>query len=77
MNVVVTLPTDDQRFPLTGCHDLYPEGPFRSSFRRQVFERPDVMYLNVLLGATQFACVSQEPAFEFRAWNTDLPRRVI
>jgi hypothetical protein len=46
----------------------HSQGPFRElrpPFGVEVFERPDVVHLNLMLGAAEFAGVGQESLHEF------------
>src|SRR5215207_557808 len=58
--------TDDKGLTAACGH---PYGPFRvllPPFGVEVFERPDVVHLDLVAGAAEFAGVGQKPLHEFR-----------
>jgi hypothetical protein len=58
----------NQRFPLAGSHDLDPLRLLSACVFFQVFERPNVMNLDSISGAscsTLFTHLGKEPFFEF------------
>jgi len=65
VDTLVTGAADDEGFAVTRGH---PHDPFRwflPPFGVEVFERPDVVHLNLMRGAAQFAGVGQESLHEF------------
>ena len=47
-DVLVAGLTDDHRFALAGCHQFHPSGPWLPAFIMEVFQRSDMMHLDLV-----------------------------
>src|SRR5713226_7322510 len=70
MKVYMASPTENQCFPASGSHRLYPPLLLAAFVFVEVFERTDVMDLDLVChmgDSTCFAYLGQESFFEFRS----------
>lgn len=68
----MTRSTQDQRFPVASCHDLDPFRFFAPRLFAEVFQRSDVMDLDVVCGTAIFTQVCQESLLKLRSLSPDL-----
>src|SRR5438132_735164 len=58
--------TDDQRLATPRRHHRHPQGLVRSSFPFQILKSTNVMHLDTILTATQFARLCEESLHDLR-----------
>src|SRR5262249_55341792 len=60
---------DYQRLAFHGGHREHPARPLRSPFHVEVCELPDVVDLDLLSGAAEFARIREEPGYQLGSWG--------
>src|SRR5262249_14814725 len=60
---------DYQRLAFHGGHREHPARPLRSPFHVEVCELPDVVGLDLLSGAAEFARIREEPGYQLGSWG--------
>ncbi len=66
MNIYMALMTDDERLASPRCHHRHPQRLVRSSLPFQVLEGANMMHLNAITAAAQFALIREESLHDLR-----------